>query len=281
MANILARLHQDSGLYIKDVAEQVNLHHTTVSKMLKGQPCKLKPIYIDKLCDIYRAAADVRANLQTLAAEAELARGWWYDFGDVVSANKLDVYITLEGAATSLTMYQGARIPGLLQTADYARALLSTSPNLTPEEVERHVEMRMRRQAAVLTESKPKLDVILDENVIRRLLDDPRLAEGQIRRILEVSALPNVRIRLVPFGSGIYRGTESGSFIILEFAGASDLRPAPPVAYVDAGAGSALYFESRDQVQRYRRSWADIERSALSDTKTRAYLSKIMKELPR
>ncbi|MGW4769674.1 Scr1 family TA system antitoxin-like transcriptional regulator [Nocardia sp. NPDC004278] len=281
VARILSKLHRESGLYIKDVAEQVNLHHTTVTKMLKGQPCKLKPIYIDKLCDIYRATPSARANLKTLAAQAESARGWWYDFDDVVSADKLDVYITLEGIATALSMYQSARIPGLLQTEDYARALLRTSPDLTPEEVERHVQVRMRRQA-VLTESQPKLDVVLDESVIRRALGDSQLAASQLRHIVEVSTMSNVSIRLVPFDVGIYRGTETGSFIILEFIGTPDLEPEPPVAYVETGAGSGnLYLQKPEQVARYRRSWADIERSTLSTAKTRAHLSKIVKELPR
>lgn len=281
VARVLSKLHRESGLYIKDVAEQVNLHHTTVTKMLKGQPCKLKPIYIDKLCDIYRATPSARMNLKALAAQAESARGWWYDFDDVVSADKLDVYITLEGIATTLSMYQSARIPGLLQTEDYARALLRTSPDLTAEEVERHVQVRMRRQA-VLTESRPKLDVVLDESVIRRALGDSQLATGQLRHIAEVSTMSNVSIRLVPFDVGIYRGTEIGSFIILEFIGTPDLEPEPPVVYVETGAGSGnLYLQKPEQVARYRRSWADIERSTLSAAKTRAYLSKIAKELPR
>ncbi|MEV5839496.1 Scr1 family TA system antitoxin-like transcriptional regulator [Nocardia sp. NPDC052112] len=280
VARILSKLHRESGLYIKDVAEQVNLHHVTVTKMLKGQPCKLKPIYLDKLCDIYRATPETRANVKTLAAEAESARGWWHAFSDTDSTDKLSTYIALEGTASSLAMYQSARIPGLLQTEDYARALLRTSPDLTPEEVERHVQVRMDRQA-VLTESQPKLDVILDESVIRRPLGAPDLAAGQVRRIIEVSALSNVRIRLVPFAVGIYRGTEAGPFIILEFAETADLEPEPPVVYIEAGVGSDLYFEKPEQVARYRHSWADIERSTLSAAKTRAYLSKIVKELPR
>ncbi|WP_330233289.1 Scr1 family TA system antitoxin-like transcriptional regulator [Nocardia sp. NBC_00508] len=280
VARILSKLHRESGLYIKDVAEQVNLHHATVTKMLKGQPCKLKPIYIDKLCDIYHATPETRANVKTLAAEAESARGWWHAFSDTESTDKLSTYIALEGTASALMMYQSARIPGLLQTEDYARALLRTSPELTPEEVERHVQVRMRRQA-VLTESQPRFDAILDENVIRRALGDPQLASGQLRHIIEVSALPNVSIRLVPFDVGIYRGIEAGPFIILEFAETADLEPEPPVVYIEAGVGSALYFEKREQVDRYRHSWGAIEWSALSAAKTRAYLSKIAKELPR
>ncbi|WP_280270811.1 DUF5753 domain-containing protein [Nocardia wallacei] len=248
--------------------------------MLKGQPCKLKHIYIDKLCEIYRASPEIKENLKTLATEAESAKGWWHSLGNTESMSQLSTYIALEGAATALSIYQNARIPGLLQTADYARALLSTSPDLTAEEVERHVEVRLSRQAAS-SAARPRLDVILDESVIRRPISDPSSATGQIRRIISASRLPDVHIRLVPFDNGLHPGIEAGPFIILEFDAPRDIGPEPPVVYVESGVGSALYFEKEDQVARYRRYWAGIERAALSATKTRAYLSKVVKELPR
>ncbi|MBB5914345.1 hypothetical protein BJY24_003212 [Nocardia transvalensis] len=273
-------MHEQSGLYIKDVAEQVDLHHTTVTKMLKGQPCKLKQIYIDKLCEIYDASAETRENLKTLAAEAESTRGWWHALGHTQSGVPLSTYVALEKETTTLSIFQSARIPGLLQTEDYARALLRTSPDLTADEIESHVELRMSRQA-VLTDSRPKLDVILDECVLHRALSDSQLAPGLVRHITQVSKLPNVSIRLVPFDVGIYRGTEVNSFIILEFDNKADLDPGPPVVYVEVGVGSALYFEEEQQVTRYRQTWDAIEQSALSAAKTRAYLSAALKELPR
>ncbi|MBF6108407.1 helix-turn-helix transcriptional regulator [Nocardia terpenica] len=278
VARILSKLHKESGLYIKDVAEQVNLHHTTVSKMLKGEPCKLKPIYIDKLCDIYGVSDDARANLQALAADAEKAHGWWCDYSDVMSTRGLDIYVAIESAASTMKVFQSERIPGLLQSEDYARALLSTSLTLTPEGVERNVQARMLRQA-VITESKLRLDAILDENVVYRAFADPRVGAGQLRRFIEVAALPNVSIRLVPFDAGVYRGTEDGAFMILGFGESADMEPEPPIVYVES-AGS-FYFQEPRQVGLYRRSWARIEQSALSVTKTRARLSKLAKELSR
>jgi hypothetical protein len=248
--------------------------------MLKGEPCKLKPIYIDKLCDIYRASAGVRGDLKVLAVEAESARGWWHTLTDVESANQLSTYITLESMAANITTYQNTRLPGLIQTSDYARALLRTCPDLTSDRVERHVEIRMGRQAA-MTESGPNLDIVLDENVVRRLLSGLEMAEGQIQRILTMSALPNVRIRLVPFEVGIYCGTETGPFSILEFTRVGNLEPDPPVVYVESGVGSALYFDTPDRVTRYRRSWAEIDRVALDVATTRARLTEIMQEVPR
>ncbi|ATL66564.1 Scr1 family TA system antitoxin-like transcriptional regulator [Nocardia terpenica] len=280
VAHILSRLHKESGLYIKDVAEQINLHHTTVSKMLKGEPCNLKPIYIDKLCEIYRVGPALKRELKALAAEAEGARGWWHDIGDVESTTQLSTFIALERSATAFFVYQNARIPGLLQSEDYARSLLSTSPDTEPENVERYVALRMSRQT-LLTESKPKLDVILDECVLHRTLADPVMAKRQLNQIVATSKLPNVRFRLVPFDVGLYHGTDTGPFMILEFGGAIGIEPEPPVVYVESGVGSTLYFDKTDQVTRYRRSWADIEKSALSVSKTRAHLSKIAKELPR
>ncbi len=278
VAHILSKLHGESGLYIKDIAEQIDLHHTTVSRMLKGEPCKLKAIYIDKLCDIYGASDVVRRELKVLAVEAESAHGWWHTLTDVESASQLSTYITLETTAASITTYQNTRLPGLIQTSEYARALLRTSPYLTSEEVEHNVEIRIGRRVT-LTRSGAKLDIVLDEKVIRRFLDEPDVAVGQIRHIIDTSKMPSVRIRLVPFDVGIYRGTETGPFSILEFAAIGNLAPDPPVAYVESGVGSALYFDTPGQVARYRKSWAEIERVVLNAAKTRARLTEIMQEV--
>ncbi|MBU3067450.1 helix-turn-helix domain-containing protein [Nocardia sp. NEAU-G5] len=281
LARILMMLHKDSGLYIKDVAEQINVHHTTVAKMLKGQPCNLKPIYLDKLCDVYRVDRETRASLKTLAAEAESATDWWYDFNDVLSPHKLDVYINLERLATTFTIYQNERLPGLLQTDEYARALFRTNPDLTPEEVERHTRVRMRRQD-ILCKPDFRLNAILDEGIIRRALCHDGFAAGHVRHILELSALPNVTIQLVPLDIGIYRGTEMGPFLILDFDRPDDPIADTPVVFLEGGPyGGNLYLQKPEQVALYRDSWSDIQDSALSTAQTRAYLSEVAKEISR
>ncbi|MQY19488.1 Scr1 family TA system antitoxin-like transcriptional regulator [Nocardia macrotermitis] len=280
VAHILSKLHAESGLYIKDIAERIDLHHTTVSRMLKGEPCKLKAIYLDKLCDIYGAEDAVRRELKVLAVEAESAHGWWHTLTDTESANQLGTYITLETTAATITTYQNTRLPGLIQTPEYARALLRTSPYLGSEEVEHNIEIRMGRRIA-LTKPEARLDIILDENVIRRFLAEPDVAEGQLRHIIGTSRMPSVRIRLVPFEVGIYRGTETGPFSILEFAAIGNLNPDPPVVYVESGVGSALYFDTSEQVARYRKSWSEIERVVLNAPRTRARLTEIMQEVSR
>ncbi|MGF6887245.1 hypothetical protein ABIA39_004380 [Nocardia sp. GAS34] len=281
LARILMMLHKDSGLYIKDVAEQINVHHTTVAKMLKGQPCNLKPIYVDKICDVYRVDAQTRASLKALAAESESATDWWYDFNDVLSPHKLDVYINLERLATTLTIYQNERLPGLLQTEDYARALLETNHELSPEEIERHAQVRMRRQA-ILSKPGLQLNAIVDECVIHRTLSHKPLAMRHLAHIMELSTLSSVSIRIVPLDAGIYRGTDMTPFLVLDFGRPDDPTSEPPVVFIETGASSGnLYLQKPEQVARYRRSWADIEKSALSETKTRTYLSKVAKELPQ
>lgn len=206
--------------------------------------------------------------------------GWWHTFTDLELASQLSTYITLEAAATTITTYQNIRLPGLLQTARYARALLHTSPDFTADEVERHVAVRMGRQVALET-GGPRLDIILDENVIRRLLGDSDMAEDQLGCLIGASKRPNTRIRIVPFDVGLYCGTDTGPFSILEFASVGDCVPEPPVVYVESGVGSAIYFETSNRLDRYRRSWGEIERVALNASQTRTRLTEIMKEILR
>jgi hypothetical protein len=280
VAHILSKLHRESGLYIKDIAEQIDLHHTTVSRMLKGEPCKLKAIYIDKLCDIYGAGPEVRRELKVLAVEAESAHGWWHTLTDAESATQLSTYLTLETTASTITTYQTTRLPGLIQTAEYARALLRVSRDLTADEVERHVDITMGRRAT-LTKPGTKMDIILDENVIRRMQSESTVVADQIRHVVSISKLSSVRIRLAPFEVGFYDGTGTGPFSILEFASIGNLKPDPPVVYVESGVGSALYFDRPNAVARYRQSWVEIERVVLSASKTRARLTEIMQEVSR
>jgi hypothetical protein len=139
----------------------------------------------------------------------------------------------------------------------------------------------MRRQA-ILAESNTTLNTILDESVVRRSLGDSSLAQHNVQRLVELSTLPTITIRLVPFDAGVYRGTEVGPFVILEFEDDVKQNSEAPVVYVETGAGSGnLFLQRRDQVERYRRSWAEIERVALSANKTRDRLSEIAKGFSR
>lgn len=280
LGRVLTKLHNESGMTVKAVSEEMNLAYDTVQKMLKGRPCKLRQPDIEKLAAIYTAPTDLVEVMKGLATEANSAVVWWHEYGKVIP-EQYNVFIGLEEVATSLAIYQFMRMPGLMQTEGYARALFRPAQNITDDERERLIQVRLRRQAVLTADRAPKVSIILDENVIRRMVGSPEVMAEQLRHIAELAQLPNVSIRTVPLDAGVYEGVEVGSFVLLDFTDTDELVPEPPVVYIEASSVGDLYLEKPSQVQRYRSSYADIEQSALSATRTRALLLKMAKELPR
>jgi hypothetical protein len=280
MARILTRLHERSGLTVKAVSDELELSYQVVWRMLTGRPCRIKNWHIDKMCEIYGASADMGDTLKMLVQEAK-AKGWWLAFGDAVPGN-FDIYIDLEAAASTLRVYELARIPGLLQVENYARAVIRSDPGLTDDEVDGRVELRMQRQGVL--DKKPVLAVVvyLDEAVVRRVVGGPTVMAAQLRHLADRKSHPNVSVRVVPLTAGAYRGTDVGSFRILEFAGMKlQGESEPPVVYIEASLGSALYIDDPAEVEKYYGALADVERSALDETKSRKLILEIAKELTR
>lgn len=274
IARILTKLHGESGKTIKDVAEEMDLSYSTVLKMLKGRPCKLRKPDIERIASIYNASADLTESLKSLAAAVN-TKAWWSEFGDILLKN-FNIFISLEDTATDLLIYENARVPGLLQTEGYSRAWFAINSKIGADEIERHIAVRLRRQTVLTRDHGPTIRFLVDETVIRRVAGSPETMTSQLRHIAYIAALPNVSVRVIPLDAGLYQGIQTGSFIILDFPESEE-----PVVYVETASQGAMYLEQPAQVAQYREVYADIEQSALSAAKTRALLSKIVKELPR
>ncbi|WP_268867178.1 DUF5753 domain-containing protein [Nocardia aurantiaca] len=126
-------------------------------------------------------------------------------------------YVGLEAAARRLTIYHDQRIPGLLQTADYARAIISASPKFTSsEDIEKGVEHRLKRQALITHKTNAvELDVMLHVSVLYWTLGGPNVMAGALRHLAEMSKYPNITIRVRPYSAGLTWGLPHGSFILL------------------------------------------------------------------
>jgi hypothetical protein len=160
---------------------------------------------------LYQVDDEHRSRLIELAAEGK-ERAWW--------SRRLPYaeYVGLEAAADSISDYGLAVVPGLLQTSDYARALVRAGgPTLTPDIVEQRVETRMDRQRLLYSPEPPAFAAVLDESVLHRVVESPVVMLAQLRKLLEMSRLPNVSIRVVPFDAGVVPAGVN-KFVILRFA---------------------------------------------------------------
>jgi hypothetical protein len=220
---------------------------------------------VETMCRVYGVPDGMAEVLKGLAKETK-ARGWWHSYGDVIPS-WFDVFVALEGAASELRSYQSELVPGLFQTAAYARAVLAAHPDGTdPDDVERRVLLRMQRQSLITRPTDPaRLDVALNEAVLRRPVGEPDVMAAQCRHLAELSERPNVTLRVVPFGAGWHQGCDSGPFTILRFP--QDMEP--PTVYVQGYTG-ALYLDQPHEVARFDTVFADITRTIRDETGERS-----------
>jgi hypothetical protein len=185
-----------------------------------------------------------RDRLLALARQANTP-GWWHRYGEVLPS-WFQSYLGLEAATSLIRTYEVQFIPGLLQTRDYARAVVMLGHGGAPEqEVERRVNLRMDRQRLLIRRDPPQLWAVLDEALLRRPIGGRQVMVAQIEALIAASRLPNVRLQVIRFNAGGHAAA-GGAFSILRFPD-QDL---PDVVYIEQ-LTSALYLDKRDDVDQY------------------------------
>ena len=240
----LRRLREAAGLTIETVAEELECSPSKVSRIETGQ-VSATPRDVRDMLGLYRVDDDRLEAMVQVAREAR-QRGWWQKFVDVPDG--VPAYVGLETAATSMDVYMALLVPALLQTPDYARAVIAAvRPDLPPKELDRRVELRLRRQDLLDQERPPRMRVLLDDTVLRRPVGGPAVMAAQRRRLLADAGRPAVTIQVLEVGAGAHAGMD-GPFTIFGF-------PAPAERDVVAldSAADALYLEEPQDVARYRR----------------------------
>jgi transcriptional regulator with XRE-family HTH domain len=271
LGRYLRDLRSKAGLTARAAARELERSEPTLWRIETGQ-VSVRSVEVDLMCRLYGAPPELTKALVSLAKETK-AKGWWQAYGDVVP-EWLDLYIGLEAAATRISWYQSDLVPGLFQTADYARELIRAHvPGETEGEIGRRVELRLVRQA-ILTRpiDPPLIKVALRESILRCPVGGPSIMAGQLARLTEVSALPNVSLRVVPFKAGLHPGMLSGSFEVLRFPlNGNGEDSEPPTVFSDLFTG-AIYLDKPDEVERYDRAFADIWEASLDENESRELL---------
>ena len=194
--------------------------------------------------ELYGVTGPERDGLIQLTREARQP-GWWHSFRDALP-NPYEVYIGPEAGAASIRNFEPSVVPGLFQTADYAREIFRNGPiELDPDEVDRLLEVRLARQQILTRKDRPRLWAIIDEAVIHRVVGGTEVLRGQFRHLVESAQQGKTTIQITPYRAGAHAGT-IGAFVILKFPEATD----PPMVYVETLAGD-IYLEERSDVNRY------------------------------
>jgi hypothetical protein len=227
LAAELRRLREKADKTLDEVAAELECSRAKVSRIELAQ-VGVHPREVEAMLTFYRVSPQERDELVRLAREAR-QKGWWHEFRDLDqdSGPKQVAGADYETAATSIRTYQAQVVFGLFQTKDYARAVLQAIRlDLTDKEVDRHVELRMKRQKLLNQREQPDLWVVLDEAVLHRTIGGVATMSGQLNRLSEVAEYPRVRLQILPCAAGQHAGLD-GSFMVwgfseLGFSGTTD-----------------------------------------------------------
>jgi hypothetical protein len=263
---------------VRAAAARLEWSEAKIWRIETGQT-SLRSLDVEAMCRIYGAPGDLTEGLMGLAKETK-ARGWWHAYGDAIP-EYFDVYVGLEEAASHIASYESELVPGLLQTEDYARAVIRAGePGVDDAEIEQRVDVRMARQALLTRVTNPPgLQVVLNEAILHRPIGGDKVMARQLERLIEAGALPTVSLRVMPFGAGLHHGVMSGPFVILRFPlNGNGQDTEPPTVYVDGFTG-ALYLEKPREVNRYDTAFTDIWVSALDEKGSQELIFHMAREL--
>lgn len=268
------REHREAiGLSLAKAAALVELSQAALQRIETAKTQKVRTVDIRALCDLYEVSREETARALDLAEQAKVT-SWYTAFAGLYSDSTFNMYVELSASARQMVSYQEI-VFGLLQTPDYARALISSFyRDDSPEDIERRVELRMKRQSIVTRKADPvRLELLLHESALHRVVGGPRVMAHQLRHLAEISKLPNVTLRIHPFADGCSMGLFHGPFVILDFGTDDKGRPAePPLVYSEGAMRPDLYLEHADDVRRYHGLASAIRSAALDETQSRDLL---------
>jgi transcriptional regulator with XRE-family HTH domain len=263
----LRRHREAAGITIDVVAERLRCSSSKVSRIETGHTgAALRDVH--DILDIYGVRETVREELVQIAREAK-QKGWWHPFSTVLNR----AYVGLEAAARSIRTYEQQVVPGLLQSEEYAIAMIRAARlGDTDTEIEQRVHVRMARQSLLTQDDPIDLRVVLDEAVLSRPVGGDDVMRDQLMRLIEAARLPNVIIQILPFVAGPHAGMD-GTFVILEFEEDEDA----DVVFAENATGG-LFLEKAEELRKYHSIFETIRATALDPEESIEMIEMLVEE---
>lgn len=265
LAGELRRLREAAGLSREAVTATTGLDESSIYRVETAQTRPQRRTVM-ALLSTYGITDQTKIAEMVDLAKTAGQPGWVQTYEDYLS-EQYTVYIGFEGEASKLSNYETVFVPGLLQTRDYARAVIrGVVPAITDERVDRHVEARMRRQDVFQRTDPMQLWAVIDEAAIRRQVGGADVMKAQLQHLAEAAKAPHITIQIIPYEAGAHPGMP-GSFVVMEFPDPSDAA----LVYTDSMAGD-LFLEKESDVARYRATFQQLVAQALSPAATKRIL---------
>ncbi|MET8446174.1 helix-turn-helix transcriptional regulator [Streptomyces sp. NPDC005209] len=270
----LEELRTRAGLTYERAGAAIGVSHSTIRRMEAAKVARLRLADVEKLLQTYGVTDQQELDTFLQSVREANKRGWWHTYRDVMP-DWFAAYLSLEQAALQIRAYENQFVHGLLQTEDYARALLTAgNPHAPAEATARRVALRMRRQELLTRDGPPRVWVVMDETVLRWPVGGAEVMRAQIEHLIEVNRLPHVTVQIMAFANGPHPAMRAGAFHLFRFR-APEL---PDIVYL-GGLVGAVYLDKGDDVVVYREALDRLAAQAAPARKTEALLGAIRKEL--
>ncbi len=254
----LRRLREAAGVTREQVSEETGINPATLYRhetaTASSRPQRRTMI---ALLNMYGVTDQQRADLLALSRESDV-QGWLRPYHAELPEH-YTAYISFEAEARTVRNYESLFIPGLLQTEDYARAVIRGNlPMASQTEIDQRVQARVERQALLAKHDPLRLWAVVDEAALHRQVGGPKVWQRQLAKIAEAAAEPHITVQVIPYAAGAHAGM-LGSFVLMDFPNAAD----PEIIYVESMAGD-LFLEAQADIRRYRLSFDNLAAVALS-----------------
>lgn len=265
----LRRLREARKLTLEDAAAHLECHKATISRLELGRS-GVRQRDLRELLRLYRVADPQRIEALMEMARRGRESGWWQRHAGALRPGYTD-FIELEAEAAEIGTYEPTLVPGLLQTADYGRAVISAHPAVrTEDEVERRLEVRTRRQSLLTDGRGTQFTAVIGEGALRSTVGGPATMQAQLQHLTEMADLPNVSVQLLPLDAGEHPGG-NGPFVVFTF-------PLPEEGQVvcEEGLIATAYMDSPPEVKTYAAALDALRAAALSPRQSQNAIAELL-----
>jgi hypothetical protein len=267
LARELRASRERTGLTLEQASAALGWNRFKLGRIEAGRT-RVAPAEVTRILDLYGVDSSVHAGLVQLARDAS-RRGWWTSYSGIFAGG----YVGLEDEASQIRTYHVQLMPGLLQTEDYARAVISAGVPDDGDEAEKRVRARMARRTLLSRPDAPQLHAVLAESALRQLVGGHTVMRDQLEELLRAAKRPNVTVRVLPYKAGARAGVE-GSFVILSYDDDLD----PDIGYSEGVYGN-VFIEGAEQVAGCRLEFDRIWGAALDEAASERFIADIVSEL--
>lgn len=263
----LRQLRRRADLTAEAVGDELGFSQSKMSRIESGE-VRVSRTDLKALLALYKVTDEKQVTAYLNAAKNAKSRGWWIAYEDALPREYRD-FIALEGTATSIRTFQGLIVPGLMQTPDYTRHVITAGPAIFPPgHADSLIQVRMERQSILEAEQPPKIWAIVTEGALRQVIGGHAVMIDQLHHLTRLTERSNITLQVLPFDAGAHAGVQS-SFVLFDFA------IDPSVACVENLTGT-LFMEQPGQLDAYSDAFDNLRASALSPADSLTRITDIM-----